>query len=235
MHYFRPSNERGSVDLGWLKSKHTFSFGHYYDAEHMGISALRVINDDLVKGGAGFSTHGHQDMEIISYVLDGVIEHKDNFGNQYQVPAGDIQIMSAGRGVTHSEYNASQTDSLKFLQIWIQPNVKGIEPRYEQKSVAQQGPLTPLVTSDGREGSLKMMQDANLYRLVLKPNEFIVLSAKERAAYLHIIQGDAEVANSQMYPGDGFGTTSSEQLTVKSGSSGLTALWFDLPPNQTLS
>lgn len=231
MEYFRPSNERGTADFGWLQSKHSFSFGQYYDPQHMGISALRVINDDHVIGGAGFSTHGHQNMEIISYVLEGVIEHKDNFGNQYQVPAGDIQIMSAGKGVTHSEYNASKKEPLKFLQIWIQPNVTGIEPRYEQKSVAQQGPLTPLVTSDGREGSLKMMQDANLFRLVLKPNESIVLSTKERSAYLHMIEGEGKVANSQMYSGDGFGTTSSEQLTTQAGNKGMTALWFDLPPN----
>lgn len=229
MDYFRPAGERGSADFGWLQSKHSFSFGQYHDKEHMGISVLRVINDDHVKAGAGFGTHGHQDMEIISYVLDGVIEHKDSFGNQYQVPAGDVQIMSAGKGVTHSEYNASKTQGLDFLQIWIQPNVKGIEPRYEQKNIKQNGKLTALVTSDGRKGSLTMMQDAGLYRLQLKPNESFKLSVKDRTGYIHLIEGKATVGNHAMGPGDGAGMIKTKKITVEAGASGLTALWFDLP------
>ncbi len=229
MDYFRPAGERGGADFGWLKSKHTFSFGQYYDPQHMGVSVLRVINDDHVIGGAGFATHGHENMEIISYVLDGVIAHKDSFGNEYQVPAGDIQIMSAGKGVTHSEYNASKTDDLKFLQIWIQPNVMGIEPRYGQKSVKQQGPLTALVTADGKNGSLKMMQDAGLYRLQLKPNETFELNANDRVGYIHCIDGGATVGGHAMGPGDGAGMIKTSQATVVAGAKGITALWFDLP------
>ncbi len=229
MEYFRPANERGSSNFGWLQSKHTFSFGQYYDPEHMGISVLRVINDDYVVGGAGFATHGHQNMEIISYVLDGMIEHKDNFGNQYQIQSGDIQIMSAGKGVTHSEYNASKTKPLKFLQIWIQPNVDGIEPRYEQKNIKQSGKLTALVTSDGKDGSLKMMQDANLFRLVLEPSESFDLSINNRTGYIHIISGEATLGNNAMQPGDGIGITTNYQTTLQAGSKGLTALFFDLP------
>ncbi len=229
MDYIRPANERGGADFGWLQSKHSFSFGQYHDPKHMGISELRVINDDHVIGGAGFGTHGHQNMEIISYVLDGVIEHKDSFGNEYQVPAGDIQIMSAGKGVTHSEYNASQSEGLDFLQIWIQPNVTGIEPRYEQKNIEQTGPLTALVTADGRDGSLTMMQDAGMYRLVLKAHESLDVFAKNRTGYLHIIEGKALVNDHAMGAGDGAGMIKTEQATVLAGPEGLTALWFDLP------
>ena len=229
MDYFRPANERGTADFGWLKSKHSFSFGNYYDPSHIGISSLRVINDDHVVGGVGFSTHGHQNMEIISYVLDGVIEHKDSFGNEYQVPAGDVQIMSAGKGVTHSEYNASKTDDLKFLQIWIQPNVTDIEPRYEQDNIKQNGALTPLVTSDGRDGSLKMMQDANMYRLELEPGDSIELDSYDRTGYLHIIVGEANVGEHFMKAGDGAGMTKTNMATVTAKDHKLTALWFDLP------
>jgi redox-sensitive bicupin YhaK (pirin superfamily) len=133
----RPANERGTANFGWLDSKHSFSFGRYYDPEHMGFSALRVINDDSVAPGAGFATHGHRDMEIISYVLQGSIAHKDSEGNVEVLPAGEFQLMSAGSGITHSEYNASQTDPLKFLQIWIQPNTLGSSPGYQQKNFGQ--------------------------------------------------------------------------------------------------
>ncbi|MFK8011778.1 MAG: pirin family protein [Marinicellaceae bacterium] len=229
MDYFRQANQRGVADFGWLKSKHSFSFGEYYDTKHMGYSVLRVINDDHVIGGAGFGTHGHANMEIISYVLNGVIEHKDNFGNKLQVPAGDIQIMSAGKGVTHSEYNVSKNEGLDFLQIWIQPNVSNIEPRYEQAKIKQNGPLTPLVTSDGRDGSLTMMQDANLYRLKLNPNESYQLSVDQRSGYLHLVEGNASVGDIKMKAGDGAGMTKTKKATVQAGQTGIVALWFDLP------
>ena len=154
MIYHRPSYERGSANFGWLDSKHSFSFGNYYDPEHMGVSALRVINDDTVTPGAGFGKHGHRDMEIISYVLDGAIEHKDSQGNQFVVKAGEVQRMSAGTGITHSEFNHSEDDALRFLQIWIIPNEMGIEPEYEQKLIEQNGKMTPLASPDGVDGSL---------------------------------------------------------------------------------
>lgn len=228
MYYFRNADERGRANFGWLNSKHSFSFGSYYDPNHMGISALRVINDDTVIGGAGFDTHGHRDMEIISYVLEGAIEHKDSMGQQYIVPAGDIQRMSAGTGVTHSEFNHSKTDDLRFLQIWIQPNKMGIKPSYEQKKVVQNGPLTPLVTPDGRDGSLSMQQDASIYRLQLKSGEEIDLDTQKRPGYLHVISGKADVNNNALNPGDALGAVE-EQLNV-SAMTDLTALWFDLPP-----
>lgn len=227
MYYFRDANERGRANFGWLDSKHSFSFGNYYAPEHMGFSALRVINDDTVKPSAGFGTHGHRDMEIISYVLEGAIEHKDSMGKKYIVPAGDIQRMSAGTGVTHSEFNHSKSDPLRFLQIWIQPSQKGITPHYDQKTVVQQGALTALVTSDGRNGSLSMQQDANLSRLQLKAGEEVQLNTSSRPGYLHIIEGCVDVNNNRLKSGDALGAFQ-EQLNVNAQTE-LTALWFDLP------
>jgi redox-sensitive bicupin YhaK (pirin superfamily) len=198
MIYIRKADERGKVNLGWLQSKHSFSFGHYYDAQHMGISALRVINEDEVIPGHGFGTHGHRDMEIVSYVIEGALKHEDSSGNKYVVPAGDIQRMSAGRGVTHSEFNASKTEKVKFLQIWILPDRKGIEPSYEQNAVAQQGALTPLVTPKGSDGTLSINQDASISRLMLDKGETYCLNTANRTGYLHIINGDAEVNSSDI-------------------------------------
>lgn len=144
MVYLRKSEERGKVNLGWLKSNHSFSFGHYYDVNHMGFSVLRVINDDVVQPGRGFDTHGHKDMEIVSYVVKGALKHKDSAGNEYQVPEGDIQVMSAGRGIMHSEYNASDTEEVNFLQIWILPNQKGGAPSYGQRALAPKVETNPL-------------------------------------------------------------------------------------------
>lgn len=144
MVYMRKAEERGKVNLGWLNSNHSFSFGHYYDVNHMGFSVLRVINDDVVQPGRGFDTHGHKDMEIVSYVVKGALKHKDSAGNEYQVPAGDIQVMSAGRGIMHSEYNASDTEEVNFLQIWILPNQKGGAPTYGQRALAPRGETNPL-------------------------------------------------------------------------------------------
>ncbi|WP_420933170.1 pirin family protein [Alteromonas sp. A081] len=193
MMYIRNAGERGDVNLGWLKSKHSFSFGHYYDAQHMGISALRVINEDEVMPGHGFGTHGHRDMEIVSYVVEGALKYEDSSGNKYIVPAGDIQRMSAGRGVTHSEFNASKSEKVKFLQIWILPDKKGIEPSYEQSAVPQKGALTPLVTPQGNDGSLSINQDASIFRLMLDEGESYSLNTANRTGYLHIISGNVEV------------------------------------------
>jgi redox-sensitive bicupin YhaK (pirin superfamily) len=227
MYYFRYGNERGCANFGWLNSKHSFSFGHYYDPKHMGFSALRVINDDTVQAGAGFDTHGHRDMEIISYVLEGAIEHKDSMGKQYVVPAGDIQRMSAGTGVTHSEFNHSKSEPLHFLQIWIQPNKKGFAPSYEQKTVVQNGPLTPLITPDGRDGSLSMQQDASIYRLQLKAGEELELDTQKHPGYLHVISGSVDVNHNAFKAGDALGA--SKEILNISAMTNLTALWFDLP------
>lgn len=227
MIYLRPGKERGRANFGWLDSKHSFSFGSYYDPSHMGVSALRVINDDIVAAGAGFETHGHRDMEIISYVLDGAIEHRDSMGAHFVVPAGDIQRMSAGTGITHSEFNHSSDQPLRFLQIWIQPNQKGITPSYEQKSVTQTRELTPIVTQDGREGSLSMHQDAAIYRLQLEAGQQWTFETNDRPGYLHLISGAASLNDQQLQAGDAVGAIN-EKLNV-AASKNMTALWFDLP------
>jgi redox-sensitive bicupin YhaK (pirin superfamily) len=232
MFYYRAADARGSANFGWLNSQHTFSFGNYYDPEHMGISVLRVINDDIVAAGAGFGEHGHRDMEIISYILEGSIEHKDSMGNQFIVPAGDVQRMSAGTGIMHSEFNASATEPLKFLQIWISPNVKGVTPSYEQMSVVQSSTMTALITPDGHDGSLSINQNASLSRLKLRPGEHYDLAAQKHVGYLHVIEGDAltESATDEhaLKPGDGLGIIK-DKLLLTAGDEGLVALWFDLP------
>ncbi len=228
--YIRRATQRGKANFGWLNSHHSFSFGSYYDPAHMGVSVLRVINDDIVKGGYGFDTHGHRDMEIISYIVAGAIEHQDSTGNRFIVPAGEVQRMSAGSGIMHSEYNASKTDDLNFLQIWIKPNINGMTPSYEQKRIEQDGKLTPLANPTGDNGALKLHQDATLYRLVLQQGETIPLELPGRIGYLHIIKGDAKTANDSLSAGDGIALNSGERLDL-AATSPLEALWFDLPPN----
>jgi redox-sensitive bicupin YhaK (pirin superfamily) len=228
MKYIRRSEERGQVDFGWLKSKHSFSFGEYHDPKHMGVSVLRVINDDMVMPDQGFGTHGHRDMEIISYVIEGALKHEDSTGNKYTVPAGDVQRMSAGSGVKHSEFNASNTDPVKFLQIWIQPNVIGIEPSYEQKSIPQQGQLTPLVTPSGSSDTLSINQNASISRLVLMNGEAFTLNTEQQIGYLHIVKGSLLVDGEEFNAGDAFALDSQQHCEVKA-SSALEALWFNLP------
>lgn len=232
MLYHRPATERGHANLGWLNSYHTFSFGHYHDDAHMGFSVLRVINDDTVSPGAGFETHGHRNMEIISYVLDGAIEHKDSMGKQYVIPAGQVQVMSAGTGVTHSEFNASNTEPLRFLQMWIQPNAIGVTPSYQQKSVEQSEAITALVTPDGRNGSLTLHQDASIFRLQLSATEQCTFDTHQRSGYLHVIDGDLTIENETgdtiaMQSADGLGVWQ-EKITL-TAMPPVTALWFDLP------
>jgi len=233
MFYYRAADSRGKANFGWLNSQHTFSFGNYYDGDHMGISTLRVINDDVVAPGAGFGNHGHRDMEIISYILEGSIEHKDSMGNQFTIPAGEVQRMSAGTGIMHSEFNASKTEPLKFLQIWITPNVTGIKPSYEQMPIVQSSTMTALVTPDGRNGSLSIHQDASIYRLKLNAGESYDLEAQakdenERVGYLHVIEGSSVNVGTGLKAGDGLGIIK-DQLTVTASDDGLVALWFDLP------
>lgn len=227
----RTAESRGRANFGWLDSKHSFSFGSYYDPAHMGWSALRVINDDSVTPGAGFDTHGHRDMEIISLVTKGEIEHKDSMGHVQRLPSGEFQLMSAGRGVTHSEYNASKTDGLKFLQIWIEPNEMGGAPGYQQKDFGRRPGMTSIVTPDGRDGTLKIKQDASLSQLILdSANVQSVTLNKERRYYLHLIEGEARVGDMTLRPGDGLKIGALDQLKIESiGDEPVWALWFDLP------
>lgn len=224
------ANERGAAHFGWLKSKHTFSFGNYYNPEQMGFSALRVINDDEVAPGAGFQTHSHQNMEIISYVLSGTIAHKDSAGNEKTLPAGEFQLMSAGRGISHSEFNASQSDKLKFLQIWIQPNQQNGEPGYQQKDFGEAVGLTPVITPDGRDGTLQIKQNASLSQLILLPQQLLALPVQPgKAYYLHLINGELQLLNQTLLPGDGIKMLQLTELAVKAGSDHVRALFFELP------
>lgn len=226
----RKNEDRGVASFGWLNSRHSFSFGEYYDPDHMGFSALRVINDDRVDPGAGFSTHGHRDMEIISYVLEGEIAHQDSEGNIARLPPGEFQLMSAGSGIRHSEFNPSKTEPLRFLQIWIQPSVYGQTPGYQQKGFGEQPGLTLVASPDGEQGSLVVKQDARLYQLLLKDGEQTSLPASAlRHYYVHVIEGTLELEGEQLAPGDAAKLTSVKQLALRSGSGQLRALVFDLP------
>ncbi|KYN90278.1 pirin [Vibrio cidicii] len=227
----RQAQERGRANFGWLDSKHTFSFGSYYDPQHMGFSALRVINDDKVIPGAGFETHGHRDMEIISYVLSGTIAHKDSEGNVQTLPAGEFQLMSAGKGIYHSEFNASKADDLRFLQIWIEPNSLGGQPGYQQKDFGREPGLTPIATPDGREGTLHIKQDATLSQLILASGESLNLAVQAgRKVYVHLVSGTLSLDNTTLQPGDGAKVVDQTVLELRSsGSETVTALVFDLP------
>ncbi|VEE63397.1 Quercetin 2,3-dioxygenase [Shewanella putrefaciens] len=226
----RKAQDRGQANLGWLKSQHTFSFASYYDPQHMGVSSLRVINDDRVAPGAGFETHGHKDMEIISYVISGTIAHKDSFGNVKTLPAGEFQLMSAGKGIYHSEFNASNTESLHFLQIWIQPDTLGIDAGYQQKAFEQTSALTAVVTPTGENGTLKVQQDATLYRLMLAPQEQVNMPQlkPQRQLYVQLVEGTLKVNDQVLTPGDGAHITAEEAVRFSATGSNVTALVFDL-------
>lgn len=202
----RKSSDRGYADHGWLKSFHSFSFAGYYDAEHMGWGNLRVINEDRIAPGTGFGTHGHRDMEIISYVLAGNLAHKDSMGNVKGIPPGDVQRMSAGRGVQHSEFNHAPDATTHFLQIWIAPSVSGITPSYEQKSFTTDqklGKLCLLAAPDGAQGSVTINADARLYAALLDDAQSAELVlASDRKAYVHLIRGELSVNGVRLTTGD---------------------------------
>jgi quercetin 2,3-dioxygenase len=203
----RKAADRGSVNLGWLDSKHTFSFGGYHDPNHMGFGTLRVINDDRVEPGQGFGTHPHRDMEIISYVIDGALEHKDSMGNGSVMHANDVQRMTAGSGVRHSEFNHSNDDSVHFLQIWIEPEKNLLQPEYEQKSFTtdeKRDRLKLIASRDGRQGSLQVHQDADLYASVLSSGtELIHTFATGRRGWIQVVRGSIEVNDDALGTGDG--------------------------------
>jgi redox-sensitive bicupin YhaK (pirin superfamily) len=230
MFVLRQSSQRGSADHGWLNSQYTFSFANYYDPAHMGFSKLRVINEDIVQPSKGFGTHGHRDMEIISYVLAGTIAHKDSQGNVRTLPAGEFQLMSAGSGITHSEYNHSSKETLKFLQIWIEPNVKGQTPGYQQKDFGQNEGLTHIISPDGVSDTLQVKQDMHLHQLVLSPGQLTELTNQLPNQFVHLVSGKLEVNGIEMLAGDGLKVKEQQTLAFKSiGDETLKALVFELP------
>lgn len=202
----RKSGERGHADHGWLKSAHTFSFADYHDPSQMGYGDLRVINDDRVEPSEGFGTHSHHDMEIVSYVVEGELAHKDSMGNASTIRRGDVQRMSAGTGVMHSEYNPSSSSQVHFLQIWILPEKKGIEPGYEQKHFTEEDKLNRLrliASKTGREGSISLNQDADIYAALLDGAEASHALSPGRIAYLHVVEGDIRLNGLELSSGDG--------------------------------
>ncbi len=214
----RKSNERGVANAGWLSSRHTFSFGSYYDPKYMGFRGLRVINDDRVIPGMGFGEHPHKDMEIISYVVEGALEHKDSMGNGSVIKAGDVQLLSAGSGITHSEFNASKTEPVRFLQIWLPPSSNGLKPRYAQQARTStgNGELEVLFTPDGRDGSIEIRQDATIYGAKMKAgNEVSVELAKGRHAWIQVVEGEVEFAGHDLVEGDGVAVSDEELLKIK--------------------
>ncbi|MGZ8270150.1 MAG: pirin family protein [Methylophilus sp.] len=200
------NSSRGAADHGWLQSNHSFSFGHYYNPEEMGFGPLVVINEDRVQPAKGFGTHGHKDMEIITYVINGALEHKDSMGTGSVIHYGDVQRMSAGTGVTHSEFNHSKTERVHFLQIWIEPNVKSIEPSYEEKhfdTASKTGRLRLIASPDGQDHSVLIHQDAYLYASILGLSDQLEYQLKAgRSAYVHVIRGQVDVAGTALKTGD---------------------------------
>jgi redox-sensitive bicupin YhaK (pirin superfamily) len=227
----RRSEERGGGDFGWLNTHHTFSFDQYHDSRFMGFRSLRVINEDLVQGGQGFPMHPHRDMEIITYLLDGALEHKDSMGNGSIIRPGDGQRMSAGTGVRHSEANASKTDAAHLLQIWILPDRRGHEPGYEQKAFPEaekRGKLRLIASPDGKDGSVTIHQDAKLYASLLQPGQEVKHELeKGRYAWLQVAKGAVELNGQSLNQGDGAAVSDERQLVVK-GTADAEVLLFDL-------
>jgi quercetin 2,3-dioxygenase len=232
MNEIRRSNERGFADHGWLKSFHTFSFADYFDPEHVEFGPLRVINEDRVQAGAGFGTHGHRDMEIISYVLAGELAHKDSMGNGSTIRPGDVQRMSAGSGVRHSEFNPNPTEPVHFLQIWIQPAERNIEPSYEEKRFAaeeKRGRLRLIVSPDRAEGSLLIHQDARVYAGLFTGNERADLKlAPGRRGYVHVARGALTANGTALEAGDALQISDGAPLVLTQGRDA-EVLVFDLP------
>jgi len=229
----RSSGERGYADHGWLKSFHSFSFAGYYDPAHMGWGNLRVINEDRIAAGKGFGTHGHRDMEIISYVLSGNLAHKDSMGNVKGIPPGDVQRMSAGKGVMHSEFNHAEGQQTHFFQIWIEPNVTGIEPSYEQKTVpaiAKRGQLQLVASPQGEGHAVKISADAALYAGLFDGAETATLALNPaRKAYVHVVQGQLLVNDQLLQAGDAALIEGESLLTLSQGQAA-EVLVFDLAP-----
>ncbi len=225
------SAERGRADHGWLKSFHSFSFADYYNPKHMGFGNLRVINEDRIAPGTGFGTHGHRDMEIVSYVLSGALGHKDSIGNGAKIVPGDVQRMSAGRGIQHSEFNHAPDDTTHFLQIWIQPNAQGIAPSYEQKhfdDTQKRGTLKLVASNDGRDGSVTIHADAALYAGLFDGAEHIEVPLNpHRKAYVHVVRGQIHINGQALSAGDALMLEQEPQLHIGAGEDA-EVLLFDL-------
>ena len=228
----RRADERGYADHGWLRSYHSFSFADYFDPQHVEFGPLRVINEDRVVPGAGFGTHGHRDMEIISYVLEGELAHKDSTGTSSVIRPGDVQRMSAGRGVQHSEFNNSHSQPVHFLQIWIQPNVRGIAPEYEEKrfeEAEKRGRLRLIASPDGTDGSVRIHQDARVYAGLFDGHEQASLEvAAGRRIYVHVARGQVTANGETLHAGDALKLTDRTSLGLQQGVGG-EVLIFDLP------
>lgn len=227
----RKANERGHAQHGWLESYHTFSFADYHDPKQMGFRTLRVINEDRVQPGKGFATHSHRDMEIISYVLDGALEHKDSMGNGSVIRPGDLQLMRAGTGVTHSEYNASNDQLVHFLQIWILPDAQGLAPAYEQRHFpieARCNTLLPVVSRHGQTGALHIRQDAAVYASILEQGHSVAyVPAENRHVWLQLVHGSVRLNDVVMQEGDGAAVTGESHLEI-SADAASEFLLFDL-------
>src|SRR5688500_15645048 len=227
----RRSEDRGKANFGWLDSRHTFSFGQYYDPQHMGIGALRVINDDRVAPGQGFDTHSHRDMEIISYVLEGALEHRDSIGTGSVIRPGDVQRMSAGTGIAHSEFNHSKSEPVHFLQIWIIPEKTGLRPGYEQKTFPpeeRRGQARLVASKDGRDGSVTVHQDVSLYASVLEAGDTVGLELRPgRRAWVQVARGAVTVNGTSLAEGDGAAVLDETALTL-TGTASSEILIFDL-------
>jgi quercetin 2,3-dioxygenase len=228
----RRGQERGHANHGWLDSFHSFSFASYYDPAHMGFGPLRVINEDRVAPGQGFGTHSHRDMEIISYVLEGGLSHKDSIGNGSTIRPGDVQRMSAGTGVAHSEFNASREQPVHFLQIWIEPNVRGVKPSYEEKrfdEASKRGRLRLIASPDGREGSVTIHQDAFVYAALLDGDEAVEHTpGAGRRTYVHVVRGEVAVNGEALAHGDALKISGERSIRLDRGR-GAEVLLFDLP------
>ena len=228
----RRSSERGFMDYGAVQSKLSFSFGDYYDPKHMGFRALRVINQDIVEASAGFPTHGHKDMEIFSYVLEGTIAHRDSLGNNAELKPGQIQVMSAGSGVKHSEFNPSKSVLLRFIQVWIEPKAKGLAPRYSEWKPThemQSAAKVLIISEDGREQSAKVYQDVSVYRLKLSAKEKIDHALKQgRGLWLQVISGAVNIGQDSLAAGDAWSTEQGGQWQFEALGDSVEALLFDL-------
>jgi redox-sensitive bicupin YhaK (pirin superfamily) len=231
MQELRLAAERGYADHGWLKSFHSFSFADYYDPRHVGFGPLRVINEDRIAPGTGFGTHGHRDMEIISYVLEGALAHQDSMGNGSTIVPGDVQRMSAGRGVMHSEFNHDKAGTTHFLQIWIEPETTGLAPSYEQKhfdAAEKRGRLRLIASRDGAEGSVHVHRDARLYAALLDGDERAIHAlARDRVAYVHVARGAATIHGVRLGAGDALKLADVPEIALENGEDA-EVLLFDL-------
>ena len=227
----RPSDTRGHADHGWLRSRHTFSFADYFDPQHMSVGPLRVINEDWVAPATGFPTHGHRDMEIVTYILEGALEHKDSLGTGSVIRPGEVQRMSAGTGVRHSEYNPSATEPVHLLQIWIEPNRLGIIPGYEQKAFAPEelhNRLRLIASPDGQQQSVTLQQDARIYAARLERHALTQALAPGRRAYLQVARGQVELGQQRLQAGDGAVIDGEQNIELASPTTA-EILLFDLP------